>query len=105
MPQFDTTGAIVLHDTAWYFDDAWYVADIQLWMTYPASLKKVLLQDAVTSTLGDICEDFEAFENSFGALWNLFRRKSTFRNLFQTEFALPTKKVGLSTLLVDLKFP
>ena len=102
MPQFDTTGAIVLHDTAWCFDDAWYVADIQLWMTYPTSLKKMLLQDVVTSTLGDICEDFE---NSFGALWNLFRRKSTFRNLFQTEFCFTNQKVGLSTLLVDLKFP
>ena len=71
---------------------AWYFADIQLWMAYPTSLKKMLLQDVVTSTFGDICEDFE---NSFGALWNLFRRRSTFRNLFQTEFALPTKRLGL----------
>ena len=91
MPQFYTKGAIVLHDTAWYFDAAWYLDDIQLWMTYPTSLKEMLLQDVVTSTSGDICEDFE---NSFGPLWNLFRRKSTFRNLFQTEFALPTKRLG-----------
>ena len=91
MPQFYTKGAIVLHDTAWYFDAAWYLDDIQLWMTYPTSLKEMLLQDVVTSTSGDICEDFK---NSFGPLWNLFRRKSTFRNLFQTEFALPTKRLG-----------
>ena len=36
-------------------------------------MKEMLLQDILTSSIGGICEDFE---HSFGALWNLFRRRS-----------------------------
>ena len=58
-----TKGAMVQHDTAWYFDG------IPIWMIYPTSLREMLLQDVLTSTFGGICE---GFENSFGALMNLF---------------------------------
>ena len=54
---------MVQHDTAWYFDG------IPIWMIYPTSLREMLLQDVLTSTFGGICE---GFENSFGALKNLF---------------------------------